>query len=442
MQLKPEKKVAAALATATCALLGQAAPAAAAEQGQWEFDSAILFYSEVDRVTAIEPVVSARRGLADDAYLDLKLVLDALTGASANGAMPSSQPQTFTRPSGNGAYTVAPGETPLDDTFHDTRGAFSVNWNTALNPDWKMTLGGNVSKEFDFQSVGANILFARDFNKRNTTLSFGASVEADQISPVGGLPTPLARMVIMPADDIEDEPENEYEDDDDIDVRGDTENKTVTDFLLGVTQVLSRNAILQVNYNYSSSSGYMTDPYKLVSVLDTTDGPNLGEPLYHVYENRPDSRSKHALYAGTKWAVNKEDILNVSYRYMTDDWGIDSHTVDLRYRFGMGGDQYIEPHLRYYTQTAADFYRRGLRNDEVLPQYVSADYRLGNLDGVTAGMQYGRRVGQHGEFRIRAEYYQQSGSVDETVNFGVQRQYDLFPTVDAYIVQLSYKFDF
>src|SRR5690606_5306663 len=149
--------------------------------------------SETDRVSAIEPVVNARRWLADDDYLDLKLVLDTLTGASASGAMPSSLPQTFTRPSGKGTYTTAPGDTPLDDTFRDTRVAFSMNWNTALTPLWKMTLGGNVSKEFDFQSLGANVLLARDFNKRNTTLSFGASVEADQITPVGGLPTPLMR---------------------------------------------------------------------------------------------------------------------------------------------------------------------------------------------------------------------------------------------------------
>jgi len=70
----------------------------------------------------------------------MKLVLDSLTGASANGAVPATMVQTFTTPSGGGgcddddedgggsAYKVAPNETPLDDSFEDTRISYSSNW--------------------------------------------------------------------------------------------------------------------------------------------------------------------------------------------------------------------------------------------------------------------------------------------------------------------------
>lgn len=434
MQLKKDKPVRAALVAATCTLLGQQA---AAEPGDWTFDSAVLFYQEVDRVSAIEPVFEAKREYEDDSWLSMKLVIDALTGASANGAMPASTPQTFTRPSGNAVYVVAPGETPLDDTFRDTRVAFGSNWTQWLSPDWKVTAGGNVSREYDFQSLAGNVLLARDFNKRNTTLSFGLSLEADSLDPVGGLPTPLARMIPSPVGEDDDDISG---DDDDIVSRESSESKTVTDLLVGVTQVLNRNALLQLNYTYSQSEGYLTDPYKLVSVIEAQDVTTLGEPLYHLYENRPDTRSKHGLYAGTKWYFGG-DILNASYRYMTDDWGIDSHTVDLRYRFDIGNDSHIEPHLRYYTQSAADFYQRALLSDAAVPQYVSADYRLGELTGTTLGLQYGTRIGA-GEFRARAEYFVQSGTVEDQVNIGVQQQYDLFPDVEAAIVQFSYSFGF
>ena len=50
-------------------------------------------------------------------------------------------------------------------------------------------------------------------------------------------------------------------------------------------------------------------------------------------------------------------MLDLSYRYGTDDWGIDSHTVEARYRLRLGGAAYIEPQLRWYKQGAADFYR-------------------------------------------------------------------------------------
>jgi hypothetical protein len=92
MQLS-KKKVAGLLSAATCSLLG--APVQA-EEGDWDVDTAVLFYSESDdRVEAFEPVISGTRDLGDDESLTMKLVLDSLTGASASGAVPSTMVQTF-----------------------------------------------------------------------------------------------------------------------------------------------------------------------------------------------------------------------------------------------------------------------------------------------------------------------------------------------------------
>jgi len=86
MQLS-RKKVAGLLSAATCSLLGSAAQA---DETPWNVDSAVLYYSETDRVMAIEPVISATKDLGDDASVSMKLVLDSLTGASASGAVPST----------------------------------------------------------------------------------------------------------------------------------------------------------------------------------------------------------------------------------------------------------------------------------------------------------------------------------------------------------------
>ena len=87
MQLNRDNSVRLALAAATGVLLG--CPAAQADG--WSFDSQVLYYSETDRVTAIEPVVSARWDRGDGKALNFRLTVDSLTGASANGATPSSQ---------------------------------------------------------------------------------------------------------------------------------------------------------------------------------------------------------------------------------------------------------------------------------------------------------------------------------------------------------------
>ena len=35
---------------------------------------------------------------------------------------------------------------------------------------------------------------------------------------------------------------------------------------------------------------------------------------------------------------------------MTDDWEIESSTVDVRYRWDLGSSSYLEPHIRFYSQ--------------------------------------------------------------------------------------------
>lgn len=124
MQLANIKKE---LGVATCALL-QVPAAVNASDSEWDIDTAVLYYAEGDgRVSAFEPAVYAGKDLGDGERIDLRLVIDVLTGATPNGAHASSVAQTFTTPSGSSSYTAQPGETPLDDSFLDTRVAAGVD---------------------------------------------------------------------------------------------------------------------------------------------------------------------------------------------------------------------------------------------------------------------------------------------------------------------------
>ena len=110
MQLKNIKGQ---MSLAACALLQVTSPTVQAEDNEWDVDTAVLLYSEGDgRVSAFEPAIYAGRDLEDGDRIDLRLVVDALTGASPNGAHASSVAQTFTTPSGKGSYTTKAGDTP------------------------------------------------------------------------------------------------------------------------------------------------------------------------------------------------------------------------------------------------------------------------------------------------------------------------------------------
>ena len=60
---------------------------------------------------------------------------------------------------------------------------------------------------------------------------------------------------------------------------------------------------------------------------------------------RPDSRTKQSLFAEWRHAFDR-DSLALNYRFMDDDWGVTSQTVEARYRWNINEDSYLEPHLR------------------------------------------------------------------------------------------------
>lgn len=440
MKNKNEKyNIKAALTIATAALLGTSPLTQAdtvttsVDESSWEFDSAMLFYSEADRVSAGEAIFNATKTFANDEVLNLKLTVDALTGASANGAVAQPNVQTFTRPSGNGQYTIAAGDTPLDDTFQDTRVQLNGQWTQPIAPNYTASAGLHISKEYDYLSLGVNGNLAYDFNRKNSTFSAGFSYFQDTFTPEGGVPTPLGSMLIgnsgLPTwkDDF-------------AATRIDSEDtKTTTDILLGFTQVINRRMITQFNYSYSMVDGYLTDPFKVISVVNGASGLTQD----NLFESRPDSRVKQSVYAQSIYHFDST-VLDVSYRYMWDDWEIDSHTIDTRFRIPLGNafgtESYIQPHFRIYQQSAAEFYKPFLIDGDPLPEYASADYRIGEMTTYTVGLKYGLLVNNGHELSFRLEYYRQTPTDAGFEEPGVLKDVDLYPTIDAIIAQVTYSF--
>jgi len=424
MQLGSIKKE---LGVATCALL-QVPSTVQASDSEWDIDTAVLFYAESDdRVSAFEPAVYASKDLGDGQLIDLRLVIDVLTGATPNGAHASSVAQTFTTPSGTGTYTAQPGETPQDDSFKDTRVAAGVDWTLPFNRLQRIKLGLNGSTEYDYTSLGVSATYLQDMNSRNTTLSAGLAFNNDTITPVGGVPTPFSPMRVPGTTNRD----------------GADDTKTVTELILGITQVISRKTLVQLNYSLGMSNGYLTDPYKIVTVVDPVTGlpatsAFVNGDLPYLYEKRPDSRQINSLYFKTVHSLTR-DVINFSYRYFWDDWGISSNTFDLKYRYEIGRG-YLQPQVRYYLQDAADFYVHNLElgtdvvNGVVQKDFISSDYRLAKMTTTTLSLKYGHAVGDNSEWSIRA------GLMNQSVDDGDVPTIEVTPDTDAIIVNAGYSF--
>ncbi|AWL13337.1 hypothetical protein HMF8227_02889 [Saliniradius amylolyticus] len=427
MQLN--KPINQALAAATCALLGTSVHATE-QDSDWQFDTALLYYGETDRVTAVEGVFNASKDFGDQRIFNGKLVIDGLTGASANGAIAQPNVQTFTRPSGNGQYDVQSGETPLDDTFRDTRVQLNAQWSQPLWRDYQGSVGVHLSNEYDYRSVALNGSLARDFNRKNTTVSLGLSYAFDQIDPEGGRPVALSSMVLRGNFDSDQAYQSAF----DATRLDGTDDKTTVDIMAGVTQVINRRMLMQLNYGVSLVDGYTTDPFKVLSVVN-----DQGRPQDLVYENRPDTRTRHNIYWRTKYALDY-GMADVSYRFATDDWDVQSHTIDSRFRWNLSGTSYLQPHVRFYQQSAAEFYQPYLSDNAMLPQFASADYRIGDMTAYTLGLEYGQTLNNGHQWRFRLEYYQQNPENPGVTLPGGLTDDDIFPSVDAVIAQISYRF--
>lgn len=416
-----------------------------------QFDSALLVYQETGgRVMAIEPSASLVGHGAQGQEISFGLIADAVSGATPNGAAPANTVQTFVTPikaqgssttvtgaSGGSTiihipptpgqiaqaalgrqYLAAPNTLPVDKGFKDHRGAFSFGWSQPVGGISEVGFGGSYSREQDYQSITSNVSVAQNFNSNNTTLNLSLNTELDSSFPYGGVPTPFSQM----------SPDWK---------KTSTKQKTQLGFVFGITQILTRRWITQLNYSFDAQSGYLNDPYRILSLVD----PVTGEPNSYLYEKRPDQRTTQSIFWDNKIDFDPA-ITELSFRYFKDNWGITSKTAELSERFNIGRSFYLEPNVRWYQQSAANFYHPYLVAGGSLPPYATSDYRLGKFQALTYGAKIGVDVTNRSEIYVSAEYYQQTGNSHPAGAIGQLAQQDLFPATKAAVVFVGYTWDF
>jgi Protein of unknown function (DUF3570) len=213
--------------------------------------------------------------------------------------------------------------------------------------------------------------------------------------------------------------------------------KSQIDVLLGLTEAMTRNWLVQVNYSYSLSNGYLNDPYRIISVVNQ----DTGEPNSYLYENRPNVRQSQSIYFNNKLDFGPS-VTTLSARYFVDSWGVKATTIELTDRVRLTGSFYIEPDVRWTEQSAAKFCRNYLVDGEALPQYASSDARLGQFVGLTYGLKVGFDLTRSTEIYVRGAYYQQTGNGHPSDAIGQLKQQNLFTGVNAAYVMMGYSWNF
>lgn len=388
----------------------------------WIVDLGVMNYIEQDRNTGLEFIARGTRELDDGGALSLGAELDVITGATPNGATSSNVPQTFTMSSGVGSYNVDANELPVDDTHMDTRLGLKAAVTDPLSNGLIVDCNALISMEFDYLAVAAGGNLSWDINRKNTTLVTGINLEYNRVHPVGNTPIPFATM----------QPPGQQQ------PRGvSSKTKTGEEFSIGINQVIDRHSLVQIRLTTSHFSGYLTDPYKLLSIVDNEHPATLGATQGYVFEHRPDSRTMKSLYLAYKYAY-QPGVLDVSYRLFDDSWDIRSRTFDVAFKFYLHNRFFLRPNLRFYHQDQAFFYRHSLTSDESLPAFASADFRLAEFDATTLGLEIGKDLAFDRKHSITLEYYTQQGDSHPQDAVGVQQQQDLYPQLKTLVLKYVY----
>ena len=278
-----------------------------------------------------------------DMHLKVQGVVDAIAGATPNG-----QPA----PAGSDQVVLT--------QLHDRRKAWNADFSRQF-PATKIALGVANSRESDYVSTGWSVNTLTDFNQKNTTLLAGVAGTDDDVKVY--FQTPWAK-------------------------------KRTHDIIVGVTQLLDPRTSVTFNFTWGQSSGYLSDQYKLVQKRFEV-APGIFLP-FTFGENRPDHRTRWiALAALNRAFPAMQGAIEASYRFYHDDFGTDAHTLELRWLQRLGKNFILQPELRLYDQSAADFYYYQLDATSIIPEtgtprtqgpFYSSDYRLSALRSTLYGL--------------------------------------------------------
>jgi len=267
---------------------------------------------------------------------------------------------------GSIVYDSISGASPL---YHNTLSGASrlgvTDYRTAGNAkltkyfdQFAVGVGAAVSSERDYLSRALSLDVRVSSDDRNRTFAFGVGGASDRINSTNGVAEGKERHTL--------------------------------DLLAGVTQALSPEAIVQSTVTYSPGHGYYSDPYKAIDV-------------------RPDHRRIFAWLTRYNQHLPWLDAtVNLSYRYLHDSFGSSSHAVEFAWNQPLPDGWSVVPNLRYYTQSAADFYfDPPFPHGFVLGQSYSADTRLSAFGALTSGVSIVKRLPDGWSFDVKLDFYRQ-----------------------------------
>ena len=325
-------------------------------------DRADVMYHRYDGggVEVDGPSILVRKSIGQSVSVNANYYVDSISCASVDVITSAS------------AYTEERTETSLSvDYLHDKT---------------LMTLAYTKSDESDYLAETSSISFSHDMFGDLTTVSLGYSVGNDDI--------------------------------------GNNTDETFSEsakrqyFRVGVTQILTKNSLMDVNLETITDEGFLRSPYRSYRYYNSATGTGGTAP--EIY---PETRTSNALAFRFKYFLPYRAALSGEFRVYNDTWGISANHLEVGYTHPFREHWTFDVHYRYYTQDAADFYSDLFtRADE--QNYMARDKELSTFNDHTLG------VGVSYEFKPEQWGFIDRGSLNFELDH-IRFSYDDFRDLSA-----------
>lgn len=204
--------------------------------------------------------------------------------------------------------------------YTEERTEYSVGMDYLRNKTM-MSMGYTNSEENDFTAKSYNFGISQDFFGDLTTLAIGYAYGDDEIRMTG-------------REDF-------------------VENAERQMFKLSLTQVITKDLIVNFSSDTITDEGYLNNPYRAVRYVDPSNdafGYSYQSELY------PNTRTSTAFALRGKYYLPYRAALKMEYRTFSDTWEIQASNYEVEYVHPIGDSWIAEIKYRGYQQTAAEFY--------------------------------------------------------------------------------------
>ena len=215
-------------------------------------------------------------------------------------------------------------------------------------------------------------------------------------------------------------------------------------YRIDLSQIITRNMIMSLNYEGITDEGFLNNPYRSVRYED----PSSPVGFSYQPEVYPRTKTSSAVAVRGRYFLPYRAAVNGEVRYYTDTWDVDAYNIEVGYTHPLWERWVIELRYRYYDQTAAEFYS-DLFPRQDYQNFLARDKELSTFSSHTIGAgvtyQFGTRLlpfFKRGEASLFADYlkfeYDDFRDVRDSRAVGAEPLYEFNSTVLRAYISLWY----